>query len=255
MMKNLPSDNLKQQQMNSQNLKLKAIVSIRNLVCGLSNDWKELRSLGTEIDTLIQIASSKFISNTAASSHEQWMKELSEIEKNTTSLKNVMEEVAHRIDAKNPSNLAAHWDKYKEYSSDLNIRLQSLQKLGKTHLPELFHGDWGRDWDIITHKFEAIQQLAEGSSLHLTMISEFAPKEVDELTDTILRNMPLKYTIEEAVRYEEEYMNAYQELKSQGSKNKNLWDRFLDILAGGIQQSPAERVMMQRWVNGEKGEL
>jgi hypothetical protein len=31
----------------------------------------------------------------------------------------------------------------------------------------------------------------------------------------------------------------------------------LNVIAGAIpfEQSPAERVMMQRWVNGEKGEL
>jgi hypothetical protein len=87
------------------------------------------------------------------------------------------------------------------------------------------------------------------------MIEEFAPGEVDELTDTILKNMPMRYSMEEAVQYEKEYMQAYEELKRQAKEKKNLWDRFLDILAGGTQQTPAEMVMMQRWVNGEKGDL
>lgn len=35
----------------------------------------------------------------------------------------------------------------------------------------------------------------------------------------------------------------------------NLWDTFLDILAGGVHQSPSEHVMMERWIEGEKRDL
>ena len=254
-MKNLHSDNIKLTTMNTQNPKLKAIVSIRNLVCGLSNDWKELKSLGTDIDDLVEITSTKFITNTPVVTHERWMSEIAQIEKNILSLKRIMSTVAEKINARKPNKIAEDWNAYKEYAKDLKVRFGILSDLGKTHLPKGFYEEWERDWSLVDSKFEAIQQLAEGSSLRLSMISEFAPEEVDELTDTILKHMPFRYSMEEALQYEKEYMEAYKELKEQGNKNKNLWDRFLDILAGGIQQSPAERVMMQRWVNGEKGSL
>ena len=45
--------------------------------------------------------------------------------------------------------------------------------------------------------------------------------------------------------------------EEEANKKDNLWDRFLNLLAGNIpfKQTPQERVMMMRWVNGEKGEL
>ncbi len=87
------------------------------------------------------------------------------------------------------------------------------------------------------------------------MIEEYKPNQVDDMTDAILKYIPLNYSITEADKYEKEYLQAYQELKKEVSQKKYLWDKFLDILAGGTQQTPAQRVMMQRWVNGEKGDI
>lgn len=241
--------------MTSQNLKLKAIVSIRNLVVGISSDWKELRSLGAEMDDLVNSASTLFINNAQVLAHERWLLEMGRIEKNVQSLKGIMNEVIDKINARDSRELAEIWNRHKKYSTDLLDRLNTLHALGKSHLAAHYQIDWEDIWQSIFDKFIAIQKLVEGSSLHLSMISEYTPEEVDELTDTILRNMPRKYNMEQAMQYEKEYMEAYEQLKQEATQKKNLWDRFLDILAGGAQQSPAERVMMQRWVNGEKGAL
>ena len=241
--------------MMTKNLKLRAIVSIRNLVMGISTDWKELKTLGAEIDELIHSASTRFINNAPVIAHKRWLTELGEIENNITFLKRIMNQIVSKINARDSENLAEIWNSHKEYSTALFKHLNVLNELGKTHLSKDHHPEWTKNWKIIFEKFNTIQQLVKASSLHLSMISEYAPKEVDELTDTILRNMPIRYTTEEAIQYEKEYMEAYEQLKKEAKQKKNLWDRFLDILAGGVQQSPAERVMMQRWVNGEKGEL
>ncbi len=241
--------------MTTQNPKLRAVVSIRNLVLGLSNDWKTLKSLGAEIDESVHTASTTFINEAPVITHERWLTEMGRIEKNVLSLKSIMNQVVDSINNKRSEGLLELWNKHQTFSTDLLNRLNILHELGKVHLPERVQSTWSTSWEIIFDKFLAIQQLVEGSSLHLSMISEFAPDEVDELTDTILKNMPVRYTIEEAFQYEKEYLEAYETLKQEAAQKKNLWDRFLDLLAGGVQQSPAERVMMQRWVNGEKGAL
>ncbi len=130
-----------------------------------------------------------------------------------------------------------------------------MKELGVVHIPEENHSEWNKIWESTFERFSAIQDLAVSSSLHLKMISEYAPEEIEELTETILRNMPKNYTEKDAIQYEKEYMEAYEQLRQEVSQKKNLWDRFLDILAGGAQQSPAQMVMMKRWVDGEKGDL
>lgn len=71
----------------------------------------------------------------------------------------------------------------------------------------------------------------------------------------IVDQIPADFTYEEAVEYQNDYFKALVNFKKEFREEKNLWDKFLDILAGGTHQSPAERVMMERWLEGEKGSL
>ncbi len=91
-----------------------------------------------------------------------------------------------------------------------------------------------------------IKGLSEAASLRVQMIEEFSQNELDELTKTIVSYIPRSFSSVEADKYEKEYIEAMENIKLESSKNENLWDRFLNLLAGAIpfEQSPAERVMM-----------
>jgi len=89
----------------------------------------------------------------------------------------------------------------------------------------------------------------------LQLIERYTPDELNKITQIIVDNIPLDFTYAEAVEYQHDYYKALVNLKKEFKEEKNLWDKFLDILAGGTHQSPSERVMMERWVDGEKGDL
>ena len=91
--------------------------------------------------------------------------------------------------------------------------------------------------------------------VELQLIEKYTPEELSKVTQTILNNIPDNYTFEEAEEYERAYLKAMGDLEKEMGQEKNLWDKFLDILAGGTHQTPAERVMLDKWVEGEKGEL
>lgn len=237
------------------NTKLKAIVSIRNLVMGLASEWELLKTTGAEIDVKVEEASRLFLNNALPDVHERWLTELGQVRENVTYLKGILRSVTEKINAKDSSNLSELWDNHMAYSSNLIKRLTIMEALGQIHLNKQLHHQWQNIWRETHTKFAKIQELVQASSLQLAMITEYTPQEIDTLTETILRNMPIKYTLKEAAQYEAEYMSAYNQIQQEASQKKNLWDRFLDILAGGAQQSPAQMVMMQRWINGEKGEL
>ncbi len=242
--------------MEKQNQKLKAVVSIRNLVVGIDTDWKELKSLGSEIDDLLNKTNDLFLESTKIAIHENWLKERELVSKEVLALRTIMSKSIEKINLKDTSDLSKTWSNYVSHSNAVLNSLQRQSELGDLHLSEQsVRSEWKELWDKVFNKMLAIQKIAEGSTLQLEMIEEFSPTEMDELTDTILKHMPRNYTMQEAEQYEKEYMEAYDQLKKQAKQKKNLWDRFLDLLAGGQQQTPAEMVMMQRWVNGEKGEL
>jgi hypothetical protein len=237
------------------NTTLKAIVSIRNLVMGLASEWQLLKTTGAELDANIEEASRLFLNNALPDVHERWLTELGQVRENVIHLKEILRSVTEKINAKESSNLSELWNNHMTYSSNLINRLTIMEALGQVHLNKQLHGQWQNIWEEAHNKFSKIQKLVQASSLQLAMITEYTPQEIDTLTETILRNMPIKYTQKEAAQYEKEYMAAFNQIQQEASQKKNLWDRFLDILAGGAQQSPAQMVMMQRWINGEKGEL
>ena len=73
----------------------------------------------------------------------------------------------------------------------------------------------------------------------------------------ILKNIPRSFSLLEADKYEKDYLAAMETIEADANKNDNLWDRLLNLLAGAMpfKESPEERVMMQRWLEGEKGDL
>ena len=133
--------------------------------------------------------------------------------------------------------------------------LEKLKVIGGKVLPENKTLNWENLWSNIADESDNIKNEVKACELQLKLIESYNPKEIDELTDTILKHIPVKFSKKEANQYTKEYIKAYEDLKTEASQKKNLWDKFLDILAGGSQQTPAQRVMMQRWVNGEKNDL
>jgi hypothetical protein len=67
--------------------------------------------------------------------------------------------------------------------------------------------------------------------------------------------IPLDFNYQEAVDYQTDYYKALINFKKEFKQEKNLWDKFLDILAGGTHQLTSERVMMECWLDGDKEEL
>lgn len=237
------------------NPKLRAVVSIRNLVIGLSSDWKDVKSTGSEIDKLIQDMVNFFMEYAPISTHPEMKSELVVYQENFNELRKIMNEVVHKINSKDPNALDVVWGRHRHFAEEIEETFKRMERLSSNNLPQVSHEKWNSDWGTVHSKFNANKQIAQSSGLYLKMIGELAPEEIDELTENILTHMPVDYSLEEAEQYEKEYMDAYEQLKNQASKSKTLWDKFLDLLAGGTQQTPAEMVMMQRWVNGEKGDL
>ena len=236
------------------NPKLQAVISIRNLVKGISSEWSQLKKADTEVDNLVDSSLEVISTVNNEELANKWELELDRYSRNVISLQGIMSKVRNKIRAKDPSALTEIWNDHQQYSIALQNNLNTLYNLGIEFLPQPKISQWNAIWDNIFSQFDGVREVAEGCSIQLEMIENYAPEEIDELTDTILKHIPNKYSSEEATQYEKEYMEAYEQLKKEASQKKNLWDKFLDILAGGNQQTPAQMVMMQRWVNGEKGD-
>ena len=50
---------------------------------------------------------------------------------------------------------------------------------------------------------------------------------------------PSDFSDKEAIQYEQDYKSAVADFLNEFDKDKNLWDRFLDLLDGGTHQLPS----------------
>jgi flagellar biosynthesis chaperone FliJ len=177
---------------------------------------------------------------------------MQKLQNNISTLKTILSKAITQIKNKEANNLSNNWKNTNEYSKGVSENYKNLQLIGSKCLPENEKDSWIKLWSEAFVKYDKIINESNACGVQLKMIEEYKPEEVDEITDSILKHTPLNYSIVEADKYEKEYLQAIQEIKNEVSQKKNLWDKFLDILAGGTQQTPAQRVMMQRWVNGER---
>ena len=238
-----------------ENSKLKAVVKIRNLVSSTVDDWNKIKLLGREVDLLTNEAIAIIAKIADENLAHKWSEKIHSYNDNVSALKDIMKQAIDKIENRNASDANQIWESSTNHSNSIVAIVTDMETSGLDVIPENLKLKWSNIWAEAKEKLQQIRSLAVGSELKLAMIESFTPEEVSELTDEILIHMPMDYSVEEAEKYEKEYLVAYDEIKAKASLKKNLWDRFLDLLAGGTQQSAAEKVIMQRWVNGEKGKL
>lgn len=239
---------------NNNNAVIKPVVSIRHLALGLSTNWANMKSIGSTFEKEMNTVTSIVKQFTDAEIKNQWESEKNKYQYNLSKLKRILSNTINKIKDKNSENLFSDWNSYQGFSNDMTLTLSNMQTIGEHITSEDIKHKWMQHWSFLNEAHKQLKSESEACYLQLKMIEEYSPEEVSSLTDTILKHIPVKYSIEEAEKYSKEYMEAYKAIKKEASQKKNIWDKFIDILAGGIEQTPAQRVMMQRWVNGEKGE-
>ena len=234
---------------------IEAVVSIRHLALAITDNWTSMKTSGTIINSKLEKATKQINQYASKITIDDWHSKVDMYNQNVSHLKVIMDTAVGKIKEKKAHGISKTWDGYHDYTQGIKTIFDELYHEGRSILPENEISSWDNTWKEIKESHKKIEIEAESCALQLKMIEVFSPDEVDDLTDTILKHIPLKYSSEDAQQYTKEYIKAYEDIKMEAKQKKNLWDKFLDILAGGTQQTPAQRVMMQRWVDGEKGEL
>lgn len=235
------------------NSKLRALLSIRNFNKALEDHYEQMKQIEKKLDGLNKNAISIIETHCREKEKEKWMEENKAVTDSISEINDVLKLLHEKLTKKEKTDSSVLWETLDLNENKLKKRYKESQSLGFEILPSEVHKHWQKD---ICNLEEAIIKLiishTEACRLELQMIEKYTPKELDTITRIIANHVPEEFTFEEADKYEKDYLKAVEEVKKEFSSKKNLWDRFLDILAGGKHQSPSQRVMMQRWLEGEK---
>jgi hypothetical protein len=235
---------------------LRALLSIRNFSDVLEKHYARLIQIEGEINDLNSKTKATVETHCTPEQCLKWKDVLKEFNDSMLSINQVINSFREKITIRDRSDTSVLWAEFDGQLDKLGKKYTALELVGLEILPENEQINWKND----TQKCEKVLipsliSYTESCRVELKMIEKYSPDELNRINQLIIDKIPKDFTLAEAEEYEKDYLDALVDFKQEFQKEKNLWDTFLDILAGGTHQSPEEHVMMQRWVDGEKGDL
>lgn len=240
----------------SHNPGLRALMALKNLAATQEKDYRELLLIQSDLYELNKKGLLIIEASTVPEAIAQWELILQEVNTAIVGINDTLTAAKQKIELNAKDGFTELWKQLALHITSLKDSSKRAANTGYHLLNEAVHPQWDLEYvklaspitqSIITH--------VDSSRVLLQLIERYTPEELNAITKIIVDKIPLDFTYEEAVEYQQDYYKALVNFKAEFKEEKNLWDKFLDILAGGTHQPPSERIMMERWLEGEKGDL
>lgn len=238
------------------NRQLRTLLTIKRYSAGLQEHSDQLKQIANDLSDLSKKSLALLGERNDAGASVKWEAVLDRINSGAYTINMLLDTANKKVAEKDRTDSSDLWRQIEEQIEKLEAACKDMEDMGFEVLTEEELKNWKTN--ILNFK-ESILPLfvshAMAYKVELQLVEKYTPDELSKVTQTILNNIPDTFTFAEAEKYEREYLKAMDDLEKELGQEKNLWDTFLDILAGGTHQTPAERVMLNRWVEGEKGDL
>lgn len=235
---------------------LKALLAVKKFTAQLEEEYSELLKIEGELNELHKDGLLIIEATTSPEATAQWNAILQEMNKAISSINGILTTAKDNAAQKEKNDALDLWEQLTTHVTTLKGNAMDAKHTALTLLPAAVHPQWEKEFVQLEVPLTAsLFSRVESCRVLLQLIERYTPEELNAITQMIVDHIPVSFTYEEALKYQHDYYKALVDYKKEFKEEKNLWDKFLDILAGGTHQSPSERVMMERWVDGEKGAL
>jgi|26BtaG_2_1085354.scaffolds.fasta_scaffold00007_39 hypothetical protein len=179
---------------------------------------------------------------------------LNEVRVHSNQLNHVLATEKINVEEGVPTNSSDLSKTVDEKLKDMEVSALKFENLGSNALEDEAKRNWENNFLIFRETiYPEIKTNSDAAKLVYRFSSTYSPTHLNRLSEIISSNFPKdQVSKEEELEYEARYLKALKEFKNEFREDKNLWDQILDILAGGVNPSPNERVMLQKWVDGEQ---
>lgn len=234
----------------------RALLCIENFKGSSEKHYAQLMKTEEDLDKMNKTASAIIEASHSSELSDKWEITLKEIKSSILSINKVLNLAKDRVAKQDRTDFSIFWQQLDADIDKLKQAYIITGGLGLEKLPEAEQIAWEKNFSYFENTIlPAIVSHVETCKVELQMIEKYSPEELNQMAQDIFAYIPEDFSFEEADKYERDFLKGLADYEKEFSSNKNWWDTFLDILAGGTHQSPAERVMMQSWVEGEKIKL
>ena len=239
-----------------QNIGLRALLSIKKISVTLDKNYSKLLQIERELYDADKNGLLIIKANTSPEESTRWESVIQEVNNALKCIHDTLTTVKEKMAQKENDGYPYLWNELSVHLTVLKDNSKNAANSGRRFLPEAVHPQWEREFvQLATPLVESLIIHTDSFRVLQQMIERYTPVEIKAINQMIANHIPIDFTEEEAVHYQDDYNKALVNFKDEFKKEKNLWDTFLDILARGTHQSPSERVMMERWVDGEESNL
>lgn len=239
------------------NPKLRNAIKLRHLVDSISENWLELSNVKKRVLSTLEAATKYIETYGSELAKETYNNKNLLLKSKIGEVEKILNQVSSVLKGENNDIMSIHWDSLQSSLTSVEEVFLSMENFNESYFSNGNYNDWLNIWYIIKSNLYIIKGVSNSSFIQLKMMEHFNKEEQDALTKSIVKNIPRSISLLDAVKYEREYLAAMDAIEKEANAKDNLWDRFLNLLAGAVpfKQTPAERVMMQRWLEGEKEDL
>ena len=239
------------------NESLHAAIKLRHLTASAKNNWQILNNTKNFVQSIIAEANHLMSEYGSENGQKMYKRDYQNLSNELSSAQAQLDKFAAFIRLETKMDIEDAWNIFNKAQDEMSVIFSRISNYSGEAFTKAVSSDWKDTWDVIKSNLYTVRGVGETAYIEVKMIAEFGRKDADELTARIVRHIPQSFNLLEADKYKADFLQAVKEIEEESGKKDNLWDRFLNFLAGNIpfKQTPEERVMMRRWLDGEKGEL
>lgn len=145
------------------------------------------------------------------------------------------------------------WKEFEERLKLLKESSQKFENVGAKALPADKKEKWGNEFEIFESDIEPeIKRNAKAVKLVLQFMVRYSPEELNKISKIIAETTPEGADLKDEKDYEAQFLKYLKHFQKEFEAKDNLFDTIMEILAGGVHPSPSERVMLDKWLDGEE---
>lgn len=235
------------------NPQLRTLLSIKNFESSLENHKSKVEQATQKLILTYEHGLDILESEGNKDYQNEWGDAINEVRVHANHLNQYMRVAKEKSDQNKDFPFKGLWDEFKERLKLLKEAAQKFENTGAKALPAARKENWSNEIAVFETDIEPeIERNGKAVKLILQFMVRYSPAELEKISAIIAETMPDGASLKEEKDYEAAFLKYLKQFKKEFEAKDNLFDTIMEILAGGVHPSPSERVMLDKWIDGEE---
>jgi len=147
------------------------------------------------------------------------------------------------------------WKNLETHKSHLYESAMRFENLGLNYFKEERLRHWETDFVILESNFyEQIENELNTARFVLDFIGKYSREERQKVLGILKDTSADDVNWSAPKEQEAHFLKAIRQFQEEFEPKTNLWDSLMELLAGGVHPSPSERIMLEKWNDGQQKE-